>query len=83
MALYVQPRASKSEVVGLHGDAIKMRIAAPPVDGAANVELIGFLARRLRVPKSSITLVTGETGRTKRIRVAGLTPATLRATLLG
>ncbi|MBI3982374.1 MAG: YggU family protein [Gemmatimonadetes bacterium] len=68
---HVQPNASRTEVAGRHGDAIKIRIAAPPVDGAANVELIRFLADRLDVSRSAIEIVSGAAGRRKRVRVTG------------
>ncbi len=67
----VQPRASRSEVAGEYGDALKVRLAAPPVDGAANAELVAFLAKRLRVPKSAVVIVRGDKGRDKLIEVSG------------
>ena len=72
LAVWVQPRASKTEVAGRHGDAIKIRIAAPPVDGAANEELIRFLAERLCVPRRAIQLKAGATGRRKTVEIVGL-----------
>lgn len=71
----VQPRASRSDVVGEHGDALKIRLAAPPVDGAANEELIRFLADRLDLPRSRVTLVSGATSRSKTLAVEGLSVA--------
>jgi uncharacterized protein (TIGR00251 family) len=65
----VQPRAARTEVVGPYGDAIKIRIQAPPVDGAANEELRRFLARRLRVAPSAVAIVGGASGRRKRVAV--------------
>lgn len=67
----VQPRAKRTEVVGWHGDAIKIRLTAPPVDGAANTALIQFLADTLRVPRHNVTLVAGTTARRKRVSVLG------------
>lgn len=81
--IYVQPRASRTEVVGRHGDAIKIRIAAPPVDGEANAELVRFMAKHLGVPKSAVTIVSGHTSRTKHVAVAGLDAATVGSRLLG
>ena len=75
LTLHIQPGAKKTEVVGLHGEALKIRLAAPPVDGKANDCLIAFLAKRLGVPKSRVALVAGETSRAKRVRVAGVTVA--------
>jgi uncharacterized protein (TIGR00251 family) len=67
----VVPRASKSEVVGEHDGALKIRLAAPPVDGAANEELIKLLAKFFEVNKSAVKVMSGATGRTKQIRIAG------------
>lgn len=76
--LHVQPRAKRTEIVGWHGDAIKIRVAAPPVDGAANAELLRFLAKRLVLPITRVRLASGSTGRRKRVEVTGLdTPAVL------
>lgn len=66
------PRAKRTEVSGTRGDAILVRLAAPPVDGAANAALVAFLADRLGVPRRQITLVSGEKSRDKTIRVDGL-----------
>ncbi len=76
--VYVQPRASRSEVAGEHGDAVKIRVAAPPVEGAANKELVTFLAKKLGVPKSAIRIVSGERGRTKILEVSGITVRSVR-----
>ena len=66
---HLQPKASKSEVVGLHGDALNIRIKAPPIDGKANAELIKFLAKDFAVSKSAVTLMSGELTRHKRVRI--------------
>lgn len=68
----MQPRASRTEVVGPYGGALKIRLAAPPVDGAANAALIRFLADRLGVAASAVTLVAGAGGRSKVVAVAGI-----------
>ncbi len=66
----VQPRASQDEIVGPHGaDSLKIRITAPPVDGKANEHLIKFLARSFGVAKSQVTLISGTSGRDKRLAV--------------
>ena len=65
----VQPRASKDELAEVLGDSLKVRITAPPVDGAANKHLIAFLAKIFKVSKSQVTLISGETGREKRLRI--------------
>jgi uncharacterized protein (TIGR00251 family) len=75
LAIHVQPRASKTEVIGLHGDAIKIRLAAPPVEGAANNALVDFLAEALQVPRSSVAITAGHSARRKVVTVDGLTPA--------
>lgn len=72
LTFHVQPRAQRTEIVGWHGDAIKVRVAAPPVQGTANDELIRFLASRLRVPKRAVTITAGLTSRRKRVAVEGM-----------
>jgi hypothetical protein len=67
----VQPRASRAEVVGLHGDRVRVRISAPPVEGRANDELIRLMAQQLDLPQSSIWLVSGATSRSKTIMITG------------
>ena len=67
----VAPRASKSVAAGEHGGALKVRVAAPPVEGAANAELTRFLAKRLGVPAASVEIVGGHTSKTKVVRAAG------------
>ncbi len=79
---YVQPRASKTEVVGRHGDAIKIRVKAPPVDGAANEELIRFLSRRFKVPRKAVELVSGSSSRHKQIAIDGVTATEIVESLL-
>lgn len=74
LRLHVQPGAKNTEVAGLHGEALKIRLAAPPVDGKANACLIAFLADRLGVTKAVVRLVSGDTSRAKRVRVVGVTP---------
>lgn len=75
LSVRAQPRASRSEVAGEHDGALKVRLAAPPVDGEANRELVRFLAKLLDVARSRVTVVAGETGRNKVVEVAGLTVA--------
>jgi len=81
LTLHVQPRASRTEVAGWHGDAVKIRLAAPPVDGAANDALTAFLADRLAVPRSAVSLVGGATSRRKRVRIDGLSLERVLTTL--
>lgn len=80
--VHVVPRARETAVAGRHGDAIKIRIAAPPEDGAANAELVRFLAERLGVARSAVTIAAGAAGRRKTVEVAGVTGAKAVATLL-
>jgi uncharacterized protein len=70
--IYVQPRASKTEIAGMHDGRIKVRLAAPPIDGAANAALIEFIATRLAIAKSRVRIVAGETGRRKVVEVDGI-----------
>jgi len=83
LAIHVQPRARRTEVAGRHGDAIKIRLAAPPVDGAANDELIRFLAGQLGVAQRAVTIVGGETSRAKRVAVEGVSLESATRLLLG
>ncbi len=73
LRLRVQSRASSEEVAGITGDAIRLRLRAPPVEGAANEALVRFLAARLGVPRSAIALEAGRAGRDKLVTVAGVT----------
>lgn len=81
--VHVVPRARRTEVAGRHGDAIKIRVAAPPVDGAANSELIRFVAERMGVARAAVTIARGATGRHKTVAVQGVTAAALAQALLG
>lgn len=81
LRLHIQPGAKKTEVVGLHGEALKIRLAAPPVDGKANAGLIAFLAERLGVAKAAVSLVSGDTSRAKRVRIDGVEPSIVRERL--
>ncbi len=74
----VVPRASRSEIVGEHDGALKIRIASPPVDGAANTELIRVLAKEFNVSKSAVEILSGQTSRTKQIKIIGGKSANLR-----
>ena len=79
----VQPRASKTELAGVHGDAVRIRIAAPPVDGEANDELVRFLAKKLDVAKGAVKIVSGDTGRDKLVEVSGVRVADVHTALGG
>lgn len=69
LQLHVQPGAKKTEVAGLHGDALKIKLAAPPVEGKANLMLTKFLAKRFTVPLKHIILLSGEHSRHKLVRI--------------
>jgi uncharacterized protein (TIGR00251 family) len=77
----VQPRASRTELAGEFAGALRVRIAAPPVDGAANEELARFLSKRLGRPRRDIVIVAGTTGRSKLVEVLGLDPVEVAARL--
>ncbi len=79
----VVPRASTSEIVGEHDGALKVKIASPPVNGAANAELIKVLAKFFAVPKSAVEIAGGQTSKTKQIRVFGLKGEKLARVLQG
>ena len=79
MSVHVQPRASRSEIIGLHGTALKVRLHAPPIDGAANDALVAFLAERLGVPARAVRIVTGRSSRAKVVEIDGTTEAAVRA----
>ena len=69
----VQPRASRSEVVGIYGDALKVRLSSPPVDGAANDELVKFLADAFAVARRDVRILAGESSRSKIVEIEGIT----------
>jgi hypothetical protein len=79
--LHVVPRAAKSAIAGTHGGRIKVTLAAPPADGAANAALIELFAGALGRPKRDVELVRGASGRQKTLAIRGVTPAQVRALL--
>ena len=83
LILHVQPGAKQTGIAGMHGEALKIRLAAPPVDGKANDCLMAYLAKTLGVPKSRITLDAGASSRSKRLRIHGLPPAQIAGKLSG
>jgi len=68
--LHIQPRAARDEITGPHGDALKLRLAAPPIDGRANEHLRTYLAGLCGVTRSQVTVISGESTRSKRVRIA-------------
>jgi uncharacterized protein (TIGR00251 family) len=83
LEVLVQPRSSRTRAVGEHDGRLKIQLAAPPVDGEANLALVEFLAGELGVRKGDVAIERGETGRRKRVRVAGVGAAAVRAALSG
>ena len=70
ITFHIQPGAKKNEINGKYGGLIKVKVAAPPTDNAANNELIAFIAKTLNIPKSAIKIVRGQTSRTKTLEIA-------------
>lgn len=77
----MQPRASRDEIAGLQGDAVRVRVTAPPADGEANDAVVALLSQSLRVPRSAVTLRRGQSGRRKLVRIEGLDAAEVRRRL--
>jgi len=82
VTVHATPRASRNQVQGLHGEALKVRLQAPPVDGKANDSLIRFVAEVLGIPRRDVLLVSGETSRQKRLLVCGVPLAVVQERLL-
>ena len=68
--LYIQPKASRDQIVGLHGDELKVAITAPPIDGKANAHLSKYLAKAFKVPNSDVHILKGELGRHELVRIS-------------
>jgi uncharacterized protein (TIGR00251 family) len=83
LSIRVIPRAGRTAIAGMRGDALLIRLAAAPVDGAANDALIAFLSELLERPKRDIAIVSGQKSRDKRVRVAGMTTRDLESKLSG
>ena len=81
LEIYVQPKSSKNELVGIHQGSLKIRLTAPPVEGEANKECVKFLAKLLGVPKSDIRIVQGHKSRQKTLSIRGLSPETIQTRL--
>lgn len=78
LELYVQPKSSRTRIVGLHDGSVKLALTAPPVDGKANTQITGFLAKLFKIPKSAVTLLSGQQGRHKKIALTGISQAEVR-----
>jgi uncharacterized protein len=79
LSVYVQSRASRSEICGQHGPALKIRLAAAALDNAANIELIKFIARELAIPKRNVRILTGLSSRHKTLEIEGARAAAVTA----
>jgi hypothetical protein len=79
--LYIQPKSSRSRIVGLHDGSIKLTITAPPVEGKANAQVTAFFAKLFKIPKSAVTILSGHQGRHKRIGVTGINQAKIKQIL--
>jgi uncharacterized protein (TIGR00251 family) len=82
LEVYIQPRAAKTELAGMHGSSIKIRIAAPPVDNAANYALIEFIAERVGIAKRCVRLVSGATSRKKVLEIDDVSADRVSAALI-
>ncbi|NLZ16700.1 MAG: YggU family protein [Desulfobulbaceae bacterium] len=81
LRIHVQPRAAQNQVAGLQGEALKLRLSAPPVDGKANKAVLAFLAELFSLPKSALSLKSGQQSRQKTILISGASEATIRKIL--
>jgi uncharacterized protein (TIGR00251 family) len=81
LLIHVLPRAGRNEVVGWHGDAVKIKLKAAPVDGAANEELIKFLAKTVCVPRGAVQISSGTRARRKRVEIEGISRARVISSL--
>jgi len=81
LSLYVQPRAGRNELAGIHDGALKLRLTTPPVDGKANKAVIAFFSKILKIPKSALVLTSGLKNRRKQLRITGLDEETFRKKL--
>ena len=79
--IYVQPKSSKNQLVGMHQGSLKIRLTAPPVDGEANKECVKFLAKLLGIPKSDIQIVQGHKSRRKTLSIRGMSPEAVQSSL--
>lgn len=82
LSVHVQPRASRREIAGLHGDALKVRLTSPPVEGAANEELIELLANTFAVSPRAINIVAGQHSRSKIVEIEGITEQAVDAVVM-
>lgn len=81
LSIHVQPKASRTRLAGLHGEALKLCITSPPVDGKANAAVIQFFAKLFKIPKAAVSIASGESNRDKRLVLAGISLAQAEAIL--
>jgi len=81
VSLYVQPRSSRNQIVGLHGDNLKVKLTSPPVEGAANKCCCDYLAKLFKLSKSEVELISGDKARQKRVLLRGLSPQLVESIL--
>ena len=81
VAVCVHPGTRKNTVIGVHNNAVKIALTAPPVEGRANEALIGFFAEILRLPKSRVAIIAGPASRSKKLRITGKSAAEVKAAL--
>ncbi|MGC1456081.1 MAG: DUF167 domain-containing protein [Nitrospirota bacterium] len=81
LSIRIQPRASKNEIVAMANGGLKIRLTAPPVDGAANEALVKFLADTLSIPKSNVEIISGHTAREKIVRISGISDTEVKRLL--
>lgn len=81
LSIHVQPKASRTRLAGLHGEAVKLCITSPPVDGKANAAVIQFFAKLFKIPRAAVTLSSGEASRDKRLILAGISMVQAEAVL--
>lgn len=81
LRIHVQPNAKRNEIIGLHGESLKVKIKAPPEDGRANAELVAFIAEVLGVARAAVSLESGASSRAKMLLIVGVSAAQVRAAL--
>ena len=81
LSIHVRPKASRTRLAGLHGEALKLCITSPPVDGKANAAVIRFFAKLFKIPKAAVTIASGESSRDKRLILAGISADQAEAVL--
>jgi len=81
LKIHLLPRASRDEIVGMHGDAVKVRVTAPPIEGKANKALKGFIAKKLQLPSSQVEIIAGQHSREKLLHITGISRAEVEKAL--